>query len=688
MRTRIRFRRLLATTAATAVLTMLPLAPRGLASPTGTVPAASWGTFTAPTSGYIGLAYSASHNGLDIWPTKGTVGCGGGSSATPGNDVHPVRAGKIFTFWAGDHSGHWWQTNSPTATHTDAAGNAWPTSVVVVAHTGVPGFEGTTLYTRYEHLAVQADGAATTPQAGDRTLINASLAKDQDVTTSTLLGAEGNWRYSAGNDLVTHLHLSVDTDELDNAKRLFYDPQPFLGVSYGSCSMAALGSPAPAPAKSLDLAFAIDTTGSMGDDIASAKAVATSILSALKAQTPDTRVAVTDFRDFPSRTGYAGDYPYRDDQGFTSDMAAATAAITSLDLGYGGDAPETRYCALMHIITATNCAGQGASSSVGRWRASPTSKAIVYLTDAPALSPEPFTNYSGATVVSAGRAGGLQFDPVYFGEAQDPTMVLTGSVPALGPAAVLAAEAEEAGIAIYPIVIGSDPTAIADSQELADGTGGRLFTAASADDVAAAIEEAIGTITGGDTTPPVITIGAPTASTYLLNASVATSYGCADESAVASCAGPAPSGAPLDTTSVGVHSFTVEATDTAGNAGSKTVVYTVAYDVRLIGDPSKPVKAGSVIPIKLRLVDASGVNVSSAAVTLTAAGLVPAGTPPASNAVRSPGRANPGGVFRYDPTLRGYVFNLSTKGLAPGAYNFAYTAGGDPTTHVVPIQVR
>ena len=61
--------------------------------------------------------------------------------------------------------------------------------------------------------------------------------------------------------------------------------------------------------------------------------------------------------------------------------------------------------------------------------------------------------------------------------------------------------------------------------------------------------------------------------TYALNQAVPASYSCADESGgsgVASCAGPVASGSPIDTASVGSKTFTVQASDNAGNAASKS----------------------------------------------------------------------------------------------------------------------
>ena len=45
------------------------------------------------------------------------------------------------------------------------------------------------------------------------------------------------------------------------------------------------------------------------------------------------------------------------------------------------------------------------------------------------------------------------------------------------------------------------------------------------------------------------------------------------------------------------------------------------------------------------------------------------------------GNSNPGNLFRYDAGLRGYIFNLSTKDLGSGLYEFFWLAGNDLTEH-------
>jgi protein kinase-like protein len=90
-----------------------------------------------------------------------------------------------------------------------------------------------------------------------------------------------------------------------------------------------------------------------------------------------------------------------------------------------------------------------------------------------------------------------------------------------------------------------------------------------------------GPITGHhiDMKAPVITITSPAARAYLVNDPAAAQYTCVDAEA-ATCAGSASNGAPLDTAAPGPRSFTVNATDGAGNTSSATTTYSVEYGVR------------------------------------------------------------------------------------------------------------
>ena len=87
------------------------------------------------------------------------------------------------------------------------------------------------------------------------------------------------------------------------------------------------------------------------------------------------------------------------------------------------------------------------------------------------------------------------------------------------------------------------------------------------------------TVTVVDDTSPKVTIATPQdGAVYARGASVTADYSCADEengSGLQSCVGDVPDGGDVDTSTLGEHTFTVQATDRAGNTGSKSVNYTV-----------------------------------------------------------------------------------------------------------------
>ena len=190
-------------------------------------------------------------------------------------------------------------------------------------------------------------------------------------------------------------------------------------------------------------------------------------------------------------------------------------------------------------------------------------------------------------------------------------------------------------------------------------------------------------VTVRDTTPPIITIAVPTAGAYSLNQAVTASYSCADAvSPIATCNGPVPNGAALDT-SAGPHSFTVNAIDAAGNGSSQTVSYNVSYGICLLYDPTVAKKAGSTIPITLQLCDASRQNMSSAGIVVNALEVVKLSNQ-ASSEVEDAGNANPDANFRFEATLGGsggYIFNLRTTGLTTGTYVLRFTVSGDAVPH-------
>lgn len=203
----------------------------------------------------------------------------------------------------------------------------------------------------------------------------------------------------------------------------------------------------------LDLIFVIDTTNSMWDDIDAVKVSATDIVNSIDSRVTDYRIALVDYKDFPVWPyGNPGDYPAGTRLAFTIDKTAMVNAINALAVGGGADEPESVYSALVHAIL---------DPSVGGWRVG-VSKQIILMGDAPPHDPEPFTGYTGQSVVDAANS-------------VDPAI-------------------------IQAIVIGGDPEAQSYFSGLASSTGGHTFAAATAQDVVAAIMEAIGVIVE----PPVL----------------------------------------------------------------------------------------------------------------------------------------------------------------------------------------
>ncbi|MBX5446187.1 kelch repeat-containing protein [Sphaerobacter sp.] len=179
-----------------------------------------------------------------------------------------------------------------------------------------------------------------------------------------------------------------------------------------------------------------------------------------------------------------------------------------------------------------------------------------------------------------------------------------------------------------------------------------------------------------DTAAPEIHIVHP-AGTYLLNQEVAAEYACSDGgSGVVTCDGPVPSGALIDTSRVGNHAFQVDARDVAGNTASKTVTYQVRYGVEQIG----PLGLGPWVWVRLRLVDAEGVNHSAAAHRLRAAGLT-----------TEDGAAHPWPLARIvyvglSPQGGEYLAMVSTWGLPSGTHTLWFTVDDDPAPYSVALR--
>lgn len=129
--------------------------------------------------------------------------------------------------------------------------------------------------------------------------------------------------------------------------------------------------------------------------------------------------------------------------------------------------------------------------------------------------------------------------------------------------------------------------------------------------------------------------------------------------------------------------------DTNFKSSSGSLSQQVAYGICALYDQTRSVNSGATFPVKLYLCDANGNDVSSSGIILHATGVT--NVSGFVGPVESPGNANPDNDFRFDSTLGptgGYIFNLSTSGLASGTYSLQFTAGTDPVAHAVNFGVK
>lgn len=191
---------------------------------------------------------------------------------------------------------------------------------------------------------------------------------------------EGRWIFSY-----------LDTGDLNE----WYHPNPtghsqWAQLLSESGDFSTGGPIDPGVGGAIDLVFTIDTTGSMGGEIAAVRDNLNRILSTLEGRTTDFRVALVTYKDDPATGGDSGDYRSRVEVDFTTDVPAVRAGVNSLSASGGGDGPETVYSGMMSAIGLS-------------WRDG-VKKVVLVLGDAPPKDPEPGTGFTAQTVIDAAFA--------------------------------------------------------------------------------------------------------------------------------------------------------------------------------------------------------------------------------------------------------------------------------------------
>ena len=234
-----------------------------------------------------------------------------------------------------------------------------------------------------------------------------------------------------------------------------------------------------------DIAFVIDTTGSMFDDIDAVKSSSSQIINAIfdgEGGFLDSRIAVVGYND-PGTNTFLNftDQPKIDDR-----KTAAINAINSISVGGGGDFPELVNSGLLRAL----------SGGAGEWNKEAISRSIILFGDAPPKDTElraqvlELAANIGVSIPSTLRSMSIVGDI-------ETSSVTTGLTATRFSVSTVDAEGTEETfpVQIFTILIGNDPTTAADFNSLATETGGKAFTAADAGEIVPKILEVIDEVT-------------------------------------------------------------------------------------------------------------------------------------------------------------------------------------------------
>ena len=192
-----------------------------------------------------------------------------------------------------------------------------------------------------------------------------------------------------------------------------------------------------------------------------------------------------------------------------------------------------------------------------------------------------------------------------------------------------------------------------------------------------------------DTTPPVVTVPTDvTAPATSVSGAVVTYPPATAQDNVAGTLPVTCTPASGAMFALGQSTVTCTATDPSGNTGSASFHVSVTYAWSGVprpfsADGTSTFKGGSTIPVKVALTGASA-PITNATITLSYArvlnGVVGSYMDASTNV-----KASAGSSFRYSGNQ--YIFNWSTKGLAPGRYSVKVNLG-DGVPHAVPITLK
>jgi hypothetical protein len=188
-----------------------------------------------------------------------------------------------------------------------------------------------------------------------------------------------------------------------------------------------------------------------------------------------------------------------------------------------------------------------------------------------------------------------------------------------------------------------------------------------------------------DNSKPSVVIDSPLAGgVFTLGQDVRARYKCSDAGGVKTCVGDVPVGSLVGTSTVGEHTFSVVATDLAGNVVTKTVKYFVHFGFLGFFTPvdNQPtlnsVKAGNTVPLKWKLRNAAGGEITSLDVVLSVSSQTikcPSSPVDAIEEVVQPALT----PLRYDTSAMQYVYTWQTQKTWAGTCRRVFVAFTDGT---------
>ncbi|BAZ00464.1 FG-GAP repeat-containing protein [Tolypothrix tenuis PCC 7101] len=248
-----------------------------------------------------------------------------------------------------------------------------------------------------------------------------------------------------------------------------------------------------------DIAFVIDTTGSMFDDIAAVKARSNEIIDAIFEGDRgfiDSRIAVVGYNDPGTNTFLS----FTDQPKIADRKTAAKNAINSISVGGGGDFPELVNSGLIRAL----------NGGAGTWREEAAARRIILFGDAPPkdtdLRAEVLRLAADVGIESVPSAPSLRA----FSIASDIEATRLSSDLILTKFEIEETSAEgkiiRVPVEIFTVLIGNDPSTSADFESLASATGGKFLNAATASDLVDVLIKAIESPGGGSTNQPPIAV--------------------------------------------------------------------------------------------------------------------------------------------------------------------------------------